>query len=183
MFNICILNLLGNGDLSSVDKKATIRNRTIGFHTLSQTLNGKGTRTTKRIKTTQVKSQVNSSFSADGHKAILNKMNKSQRLVQLVNRRKVRCLSFRRVAVQRKTDGDTPSNQRQTEGGRILTIRINHNSSTALERSLINYWGLKPVLRARNDIENNSDNKIFRDVRMGNCSGILVSSKKSVQHW
>ena len=30
-------------------------------------------------------------------------------------------------------------------------IRINHNCSTDLKRSVINYWGgLKPVLRARN---------------------------------
>ena len=35
--------------------------------------------------------------------------------------------------------------QRQTESGRTLTTRINHNRSVALERSVINYWGLKPV--------------------------------------
>ena len=48
------------------------------FHTLPQTSNGKGTRTTKtalKIKTTQVKSQGDSTFPADGHKAILNKLN------------------------------------------------------------------------------------------------------------
>ena len=33
-------------------------------------------------------------------------------------------------------------NVRQTESGRTMTIRINHNRSTALERSVINYWGL-----------------------------------------
>ena len=31
-----------------------------------------------------------------------------------------------------------------------LTIRINHNKSIALERSVINYWGLKSVLRCSN---------------------------------
>ena len=31
--------------------------------------------------------------------------------------------------------------QRQTEIGRTLTIRINHNRSIALECSVINYWG------------------------------------------
>ena len=30
--------------------------------------------------------------------------------------------------------------KRQAESGRTLTIRINHNGSTALERSAINYW-------------------------------------------
>ena len=48
------------------------------FHTLPQTANGKGTRKSKtalKVKTPQVKSQGHSSFPADGHKAILNKMN------------------------------------------------------------------------------------------------------------
>ena len=44
--------------------------------------------------------------------------------------------------------------QRQTESGRTLTIRINHNISIALERSVINYLAggglLKPVLRSSN---------------------------------
>ena len=31
---------------------------------------------------------------------------------------------------------------RQTESGRTLTIRIYHNRSIVLERSVINYWGL-----------------------------------------
>ena len=41
--------------------------------------------------------------------------------------------------------------KRPTESERTLTIRINHNRSTTLERSVINYWGgVKPVLRALN---------------------------------
>ena len=32
--------------------------------------------------------------------------------------------------------------KRPTESERILTIRINHNRSTTLERSVINYWGV-----------------------------------------
>ena len=31
--------------------------------------------------------------------------------------------------------------KRQTESGRTLTIRINHNRSIAIEQSVINYWG------------------------------------------
>ena len=31
-----------------------------------------------------------------------------------------------------------------------MTIRINHNRSIALERSVINYWELEPVLRSSN---------------------------------
>ena len=58
-----------------------------------------------------------SSFPADGHQAILNKVMKSQR---------------------------------QTESGRTLTIRISHNRSTALERTVINYWEFKSVLRVHN---------------------------------
>ena len=57
------------------------------------------------------------------------------------------------------TDGHTAilnrlDSQRQTKRGRTLTIRINHNRSIALERSLINYWGRgvgggeEPVLRS-----------------------------------
>ena len=40
--------------------------------------------------------------------------------------------------------------QRQTESGRTLTIRINHNRSTSSERSVINDSGFKPGLRAHN---------------------------------
>ena len=50
--------------------------------------------------------------------------------------------------------------QRPTKSRPTSTIRINHKRSTALERSVINYWGggwgggggevLKPMLRARN---------------------------------
>ena len=32
-------------------------------------------------------------------------------------------------------------NQRQTGSGRTMTIRINYNRSTVLERSVINHWG------------------------------------------
>ena len=47
---------------------------------------------------------------------------------------------------------------RLTESGQTMTITINHNSSTALEQSYINYWGgrlggwggLKPVIRSSN---------------------------------
>ena len=52
--------------------------------------------------------QEESSFPADGHNAILNKMN---------------------------------NKSIKTESGQTLTIRINHTRSTALERSVINYWG------------------------------------------
>ena len=38
----------------------------------------------------------------------------------------------------------------QTESGRTMTININHNRSTTLERSVTNYSGRKPVLRAHN---------------------------------
>ena len=65
-----------------------------------------------------MKSQRDSSFPADGHKAILNKMkNKSK------------------------------TNRKRTN---INNFWINHNRSTALERSVISYFGLKPVLRALN---------------------------------
>ena len=33
---------------------------------------------------------------------------------------------------------------RQTESGRTMTIRINHNSNTALERSVTIYWNAQP---------------------------------------
>ena len=55
-----------------------IRNRYNRIPHLPQTPNGKGTRTTKtalKLKTTQMKSQRDNSSPADGHKAILNKMN------------------------------------------------------------------------------------------------------------
>ena len=63
-----------------------------------------------------MKSQGDSSFPTDGHKAILNKLN---------------CKSKTNI---------------KTESGWTLTIRINHNSSIELKRSEINYCGLKPVL-------------------------------------
>ena len=42
------------------------------------------------------------------------------------------------------------TSHRQTRNGRTLKIIINHHRSIAFERSVINYWGLKPVLRAHN---------------------------------
>ena len=103
----------GSGKL---DKNALIRkwyNR-IPYPALNtkrerDTYNYRGT----KIKTVQLKSQRDSSFQSDGHKAILNKF-------------------------------------RQTDSGRMLTIRINHNRSIALERPAINYWWLKPILRCSN---------------------------------
>ena len=61
-----------------VHEKAKIRNDRIEFHILSQTPNGKGTNTQPRwhkIKTGRAESQGDSSFPADGHQAIQNKMN------------------------------------------------------------------------------------------------------------
>ena len=40
--------------------------------------------------------------------------------------------------------------QRLTGSGRTNTIKINHNRSAALERSVINYWELKPVFLCSN---------------------------------
>ena len=60
-----------------------------------------------------MKGQGDSSFPTEDHKAILNKISQ-------------------RPAIS----------QRPTESGRTLAIRINHNRSTALERSVINNWGV-----------------------------------------
>ena len=44
---------------------------------------------------------------------------------------------------KQKNCPDFKVSQRQTESGQTLRIRINHNRSIALERSVINYGGLK----------------------------------------
>ena len=48
----------------------------------------------------------------------------------------------------------TTNSQRLTGSGRTMTIKINHNRSTALERSVINNWrwGLKPVLHSLDSV-------------------------------
>ena len=83
---------------------------TIDIHILSQTSNGKGTQTINMTysKAAQAESQEQSSFSADGHQAILNKMNEKRQI--------------------------------QTESGLTLTTWIKPNRSTALKRSVTNYW-------------------------------------------
>ena len=46
---------------------------------------------------------------------------------------------------------------RQTEGGRTLTIRINHDRSAAFERSVKNYWeSIKPRLHREFKVEHES---------------------------
>ena len=83
----------------------------------------------KKKKTAQVKSQEDSSFPKDCHKAILNKLNS-------------------------KSKTKKKKKKKKKKSGRTWTIRIIHNRSIAFERSAINYWGGgggggggKPVLR------------------------------------
>ena len=61
------------GALAGVDDKAMIRNR---FLSQTQTRKGAQIVKTAKYKTSQAESQEDTSFPADGHNAILNKMNK-----------------------------------------------------------------------------------------------------------
>ena len=64
-------------NIRKVDKMT----ETIEFHILPLTPNGKGTTTTKtapKKKTAQVKKKGDSPFPTDGHKAILNKLNRAK---------------------------------------------------------------------------------------------------------
>ena len=72
-------------------------------------------------------SQEVSSFPADVHQAILNKAKRSALSQQMSTR----------LSLTKSTNS-----QILTGRGRTVTIRINHNRSTALERSVMNYCGL-----------------------------------------
>ena len=103
-----------------VDKKAMIRKQ---YKRIPHpALNTKRERDTYNYDGTKIKTAHGQNPRADGHKAILNKLNSKSK----TNRKR--------------------------------TIRINHNRSIALERSVINSWkrggaagaGLKAVLRCNN---------------------------------
>ena len=81
-----------NVSYNRVDKKDNDQEQTqSNFTPCHKHKNRKGTRTTKtalKIKTTQVKSQGDSSFPADGHMAILNKMNSKSKRTSIDNENK-----------------------------------------------------------------------------------------------
>ena len=141
-----------------VDKKAIIRNRNnrIPYPALNtkperDSYNLDGT----KIKTAQVKSQGDSSFPTDGHKAILNKKtNRKRTLTIRINRTKIKTAQVKSQGnCSFPTNGHKAILNKKTNRKRTLTIRINHNRSIALERSVINYLGLKPVLLCSNPRE------------------------------
>ena len=74
-------------------------------------------------------------------------INKSRRHKKITAQSESQEISSFSVDVHEATLNVITNSQRLTESGRTNTIRINHNRSTALEPSVINYRGLKPVSR------------------------------------
>ena len=101
---------------SKVDKMQFSGTDTIEFHILPQTPHGKGTRTTKT--------------------ALKLKQHKWKDKGTALSQEMATRLSLIKWIIS----------QRPTESEEIVQIRINYNRSTALKRSVINYWGFNERL-------------------------------------